>query len=1362
MSTGIKKPPVAPKPKLVQTQKPSPPPVAPKPDILSQSAPAPKKAKPAVAPKPCFPKSVLLHNSSPPSLKNTSQTLTDEKAELSENLGLLNSKNGLQTEFCKLNSNYIIPTCTCIPECGHTCQHTGNSKKTEIVIDQLEKLETWQNGRADRTEFSPVPRTNNYHKHKHQESSTARKDKADTFDPDQKLHSTGSIDTFAGKCLLPEGPQAMAYKQVKDLQANSQITLSSVCQPRNISAHSENPVCSTESGCEPREETSRDSEPLICPAAPKKPLPVPMPRKSRKCGLVRQDCIESNQLEVKDTTESTDQETDGKSVKNSPFKSPKVCIHTQSVSYSRNPGENQAHAELSHGGDSGKKSEKPDQVCGDASVGVLENMSHLADCGEVEEEDAIQPPAVSESEDAERTSSFVHAPATRSHLRFRASCNMQLTVANTLAFSEEKSHTTDINSQTERSPKVAPKKPQRHSLPASGLLKKELSEELNERSRCVGEGESGPTNQDCPQEEEQIVPVEEDLKPEPPTEKPAWRLHRPIMPFFGKPDSLKTASTRNVHAKVLSLGKPRAKSFSSADLERSESLPKEGQKRSSFRKLLEMKLSVRKLPRLLAKSSQSLDCTTVAADPPMDEYRTAAQYSPVAKTRGQVANGQCEAPITVNSKSDLVDGLKALCSQNLLEGSLYQESLPFPDLDVEYENVPHYEEIPEYMNLPFRNASGLRHSVSPPFSWNNSSSVEDAEADLYEVQEPYEPHLRYITHDLSSTYQRPTLDGDPRLENDHSEEEEMANSSDEDDNSSASSKGELDASGDRQHELGAKRTKVVHIAREIMSSEKVFVDVLKLLHIDFRDAVAKASRQSGKPVIEERTLNQILYYLPQLYELNRDLLRELEERVAHWNDHQRIADIFVKKGPYLKMYSTYIKEFDKSIALLDEQCKRNPGFAGVVREFEMSPRCANLALKHYLLKPVQRIPQYQLLLTDYLKNLHEDSSDYKDTQAALSIVIEVANHANDIMKQGDNFQKLMQIQYSLNGHHEIVQPGRVFLKEGTLMKLSRKVMQPRMFFLFNDTLLYTTPVQSGMHKLNSMLSLAGMKVSKPTQEAYQNELNIESVERSFILSASSARERDAWLQAISKAIDDYTRKKITFFASKSLEEADSVSMDSGAPLGSKAPIWIPDLRATMCMICTCEFTLTWRRHHCRACGKVVCQSCSSNKHRLDYLKNQSARVCDQCIVKLQQNDEAVPAAVSPSGKSSTGAFSSVLISIPSGRKQKKIPAALKEVSASTENSSMSGYLHRSKGHKKPWKRLWFVIKNKVLYTYAASEDVAALESQPLLGFHLKEERADQMLQFKLYHKHTLFYIFKADDAPTAQKWMEAFQEATVL
>lgn len=99
--------------------------------------------------------------------------------------------------------------------------------------------------------------------------------------------------------------------------------------------------------------------------------------------------------------------------------------------------------------------------------------------------------------------------------------------------------------------------------------------------------------------------------------------------------------------------------------------------------------------------------------------------------------------------------------------------------------------------------------------------------------------------------------------------------------------------------------------------------------------------------------------------------------------------------------------------------------------------------------------------------------------------------------------------------------------------------------------------------MQQQFQLSGvLQVSKPSQEAYQNELNIESVERSFILSArsalgqvlrqilctvscklrsidcvySSATERDEWLEAIAKAIDDYTKKKITFISSRSQEE----------------------------------------------------------------------------------------------------------------------------------------------------------------------------------------------------------------------------------
>ena len=39
-------------------------------------------------------------------------------------------------------------------------------------------------------------------------------------------------------------------------------------------------------------------------------------------------------------------------------------------------------------------------------------------------------------------------------------------------------------------------------------------------------------------------------------------------------------------------------------------------------------------------------------------------------------------------------------------------------------------------------------------------------------------------------------------------------------------------------------------------------------------------------------------------------------------------------------------------------------------------------------------------------------------------------------------------------------------------------------------------------------------------------------------------------------------------------------------LGSLAPPWLPDSSVSMCQLCSIRFTVTRRRHHCRACGQV--------------------------------------------------------------------------------------------------------------------------------------------------------------------------------
>jgi len=205
--------------------------------------------------------------------------------------------------------------------------------------------------------------------------------------------------------------------------------------------------------------------------------------------------------------------------------------------------------------------------------------------------------------------------------------------------------------------------------------------------------------------------------------------------------------------------------------------------------------------------------------------------------------------------------------------------------------------------------------------------------------------------------------------------------------------------------LQGKEKKAYMTAKEIASSERVFVDCLRLICVDFRKAVTEASESSGKdgPVIPESELHRILSYLPHLQSLNEDLLSDFELRIADWTANPKISDVIVRKGPFLKLYSAYIRDFQAQSALLEESIQKFPRFGRTLKQFELSERCKSLSLKHYLLKPVQRLPQYRLLLDAYLRHLKETSPDYQDTLAALKVVTDVAEHANNSMKQEVGF-----------------------------------------------------------------------------------------------------------------------------------------------------------------------------------------------------------------------------------------------------------------------------------------------------------------------------------------------------------------------
>uniref|UniRef100_A0A8U7MVU0 FYVE, RhoGEF and PH domain containing 5 n=1 Tax=Corvus moneduloides TaxID=1196302 RepID=A0A8U7MVU0_CORMO len=536
---------------------------------------------------------------------------------------------------------------------------------------------------------------------------------------------------------------------------------------------------------------------------------------------------------------------------------------------------------------------------------------------------------------------------------------------------------------------------------------------------------------------------------------------------------------------------------------------------------------------------------------------------------------------------------------------------------------------------------------------------------------------------------------------------------------------------------------------------------------NFYEGILKVLGDDDENEQEQVKLKQGLSELPEIYELHQDILEELEERVLKWQEHQKVADVFLSRKSRLNHHTAYIMQFDRNLALLDEKCLKYSQLATMIQEFEQSSGDSPYSVKHQLLKVVQRVFQYRVMLTDYLNNLCPDSTEYEATQGKMKLVEEKFCSAN-ISSKEENLQKLVHIEHSVRGQSGLLQPGRIFVKEGTLMKVSGKNRHPRHLFLMNDVLLYTYPQKDGKYRLKNTLAVSGMKVSRPVIEKAQNILKIEYDEHCLTLSASSCSERDDWYSCISKHIpDDYkAHKTSTFHSSVELRER------LGIPLGERPPMLVPVSHVMMCMNCGCDFTLTLRRHHCHACGKIVCRNCSRNKYPMKYLKDQAAKVCDSCYAELKKRGK-IPSLLWPlsvsfpptSSRCSSSAFSVFHnIHYSSFKKQKRIPSALMEVAASGEGATISGYLSRCKGGKRHWKKRWFVIKGKVLYTYIANEDKVATESLPLLGFTIAPEKEEGSMDtvFHLYHKQTLFYSFRAEDNNSAHRWIEAMEEASIL
>ncbi|XP_032304695.1 intersectin-1 isoform X9 [Coturnix japonica] len=343
-----------------------------------------------------------------------------------------------------------------------------------------------------------------------------------------------------------------------------------------------------------------------------------------------------------------------------------------------------------------------------------------------------------------------------------------------------------------------------------------------------------------------------------------------------------------------------------------------------------------------------------------------------------------------------------------------------------------------------------------------------------------------------------------------------------------------------------KRQGYIH---ELIVTEENYVNDLQLVTEIFQKPLMESE------LLTEKEVAMIFVNWKELIMCNIKLLKALRVRKKMSGEKmpvKMIGDILTAQLPHMQPYIRFCSCQLNGAALIQQKTDEVPEFKEFVKRLAMDPRCKGMPLSSFLLKPMQRVTRYPLIIKNIIENTPENHPDHSHLKHALEKAEELCSQVNEGVREKENSDRLEWIQAHVqceglseqlvfNSVTNCLGP-RKFLHSGKLYKA--KSNKELYGFLFNDFLLLTQIIKplgsSGTDKVFSPKSNLQYKMYKtpiflnevlvklPTDPSGDEPIfHISHIDRVYTLRAESINERTAWVQKIKAASELYieTEKK---------------------------------------------------------------------------------------------------------------------------------------------------------------------------------------------------------------------------------------------
>ncbi|XP_034173330.2 rho guanine nucleotide exchange factor 17 isoform X3 [Osmia lignaria lignaria] len=251
-----------------------------------------------------------------------------------------------------------------------------------------------------------------------------------------------------------------------------------------------------------------------------------------------------------------------------------------------------------------------------------------------------------------------------------------------------------------------------------------------------------------------------------------------------------------------------------------------------------------------------------------------------------------------------------------------------------------------------------------------------------------------------------------------------------------------------------------HVVVELYDTERSYVEALQILVNKYLQPL-KSPENAG--LVDSATVDEIFYQIPSILNHHEVFLEELRKRLDTWELKQTIGDVFLDvftKPVVLETYTLFLDNWKSAKKAIKTTCQAKPAFARFLETMEREHK-GKLGLDQLLIKPVQKIPRYELLIQRLLKHTDTTHPDFELLQAAQKEVHELVVKINCTERESLEWEQqqttLKEVQALVEGLAGIVTNDRTFVRHDLVTIASNQgTRKERALFLFSDLLVITS------------------------------------------------------------------------------------------------------------------------------------------------------------------------------------------------------------------------------------------------------------------------------------------------------------------